>query len=154
MTSLRHLALRGLGGGQAREDRFRSLTSLDNVARLHHLCLAGFVGNGSFKAIVQRHGETLHWLHLDLPAFGHVRLQRPTAVSQERLRKKRENFHAGTDCGSTLWSRHPLAGWNRLTLSLLIRRAQKIGSTRTMCSMDFGITSDKQDQEKVQVLGC
>lgn len=93
LTKLSHLTLKGMGNWGlplatlarlARAGEFRSLTSLclqatdstgsglsalndilDNVGKLQHLCLGGFVGNESFDVILRRHGETLRSLHLD-----------------------------------------------------------------------------------------
>lgn len=93
LTTLRHLTPKKIGGhvpplptlaSQARAGEFRNLTSfclrdmdvaggglsalnefLENVGRLQHLCLSGFVGNDSFDIILRRHGKTLRSLHLD-----------------------------------------------------------------------------------------
>lgn len=97
LTTLRHLTPKKIGShvpplptlaSQARAGEFRNLTSLclremdamgdglsalnellENVGRLQHLCLSGFVGNDSFDIILRRHGKTLRSLHLD--PYGH-----------------------------------------------------------------------------------
>lgn len=97
LTTLRHLTPKKIGGhvpplptlaSQARAGEFRNLTSfclrdmdeagsglsslnelLENIGRLQHLCLSGFVGNDSFDIILRRHGKTLRSLHLD--SYGH-----------------------------------------------------------------------------------